>query len=397
MFARIGTLKGVTFVGVGMKRIAPVAEGRGGSIGEARRDVLVQATKFFASLLEFILLVVSYFAVPGSEAFSHVVIVSLSALSLAVSNEVELFESGPLYPMRGNPPRIHVVARLSVLTQGVAIAISLFLLALVGTNPTPVLPYARAVVLVLAFLVLPQVAVEFVQLTWNMGVVGAVLTEGASGSPQPAELAQSALPVSVKRDVQAYGELWQNVIFPLCDDICGQNPAIHLSTTAKEDIWEAYVRFNAQVSHHYMRNPNALIDRHKVAACYSYAVLEACPLWIDARSVREGSAADYANERLAMALACSIVAAELRVVVPRVDSLTDGERRRTLARLDNGLVFPKRVGHGDYVQSVLVSLRHTRREDTFNVLQYALLIFHWERCTFGRDVHHKILGYYRSL
>jgi hypothetical protein len=55
------------------------------------------------------------------------------------------------------------------------------------------------------------------------------------------------------------------------------------------------------------------------------------------------------------------------------------------------------VGHGNYAESVLAALWHTRAEGTYNVLQYALLIYHWECYTLKGDVRREIARYYRSL
>lgn len=283
-------------------------------------------------------------------------------------------------------------------SQGVVIALDMLFLGLLGSSPSLFIPHAWLLIAVLAALALPQLGIEWTSLRWRFDSLASDAKDEVSVNAIRHERpATHGVVATGKRNREAFEYLWEGVILPQCEKMRSANSGIHVDPYAKERVWERYVALNRHVSYTYMRHPDSLIDRHKVAACYSYAVLQAQPLHVTEETLASKPRASTANERLAMVVACSIVAAELRSVLRELDGIDDDCRASALERLDKGLRFPEHVGHGDYEESVLASLRHTRAEGTYNVLQYALLIFHWERCTFGDNVHRAILHHYRLL
>lgn len=134
-----------------------------------------------------------------------------------------------------------------------------------------------------------------------------------------------------------------------------------------------------------MSNSNKPLDRHKVAACYMYAILAAFPLAID-DGVSVDSSPYMANERLAIILGCSILAGFLLETIESVpDETWPGslDKQRLINRVKSGVPFPEKVGHGDYVKNMTECLCFTAIEKSYNILLLAKLLFHWEVLVVG--------------
>ena len=125
-----------------------------------------------------------------------------------------------------------------------------------------------------------------------------------------------------------------------CDDLAA----------ARDRIYAAYLYFNSYCRSAYYQDDAALIDRHQITACLTYAVLVAEPPTVDSALATEKSY--YANERLAFTLACSTLVSFLAQC--HFDRIHAGiadraEYQRIRAARDKllqeGIVLPKTVPH----------------------------------------------------
>lgn len=192
-----------------------------------------------------------------------------------------------------------------------------------------------------------------------------------------------------KRDRTAYERLWEAVIRPAITRL--ESEETRCRSTAKEDIWNAYGIFNLHASENYMRKSVGRLDRHKVAACYTYAVMAAMPLVVDEKHLSE-----HLNERVALVTGCSVLANFLSVAIARSDCFTVEEAEAAQARLREGVRFPNPVGHGTYVDGILNALTFTQIEKNYNILLLALLFYDWEAWLLNPDDHKKVVDYYRQ-
>jgi len=133
------------------------------------------------------------------------------------------------------------------------------------------------------------------------------------------------------------------------------------------------------------------MDRHKVAACYMYAVLAASPLVISDDDSGAAYGKELLNEKLAVRVGCDILSSFLIEACRAVNNTDLEQRIRNV-----GVMCNSGTGHGSYKESVLVCLYYTRREQSFNILMLALLLFHWEKDSFREEEYKIITNHYRQ-
>ena len=195
--------------------------------------------------------------------------------------------------------------------------------------------------------------------------------------------------------------LWNNVIEPeiqglirergvRCDDL----------TAARDRIYAAYLYFSSYCRSAYYQDDAALIDRHQIAACLTYAVLVAEPLMVDSALATEKSY--YANERLAFTLACSTMVSFLvqyhsdRIhagIADHDEYQKIGAARNKL--LQEGIAVPKTVPNEDsYPMTLYRCFRFTAAEGSFNLLSLASLYYLLENATVGKQLYGEMRSYY---
>lgn len=381
--------------------------GHGVTMNVSRSSVFMQAARFIASVFEFLLYLVSFLSTHETDDTGFYVLVLLSGVALGLSNEIETFESGAIVRRAGDPPRLFSVTRVSMASLAILLVLSLGLLAFLGVDKGFIAGHWNWICAALSVLVIPSLGIEFNQLRWQLGNLRPLDNEEMNENGQKRcysfEDACEGIPVNIegtKRNRAAYERIWEQSIERMIRQMEGKYAGLTHTETAKEDIWNAYVAFNTHASNHYMKYSGARLDRHKVCACYIYAILAARPFLVSPKEIGLGcgSTLTFADERLAMHVGCTLLGNGLRRTLRKVDGLGEEEKREAIERLrKTGILFPKQVGHGDYVESVLMSLHHTREEGNYNILQLALIIFHWERCTLSRDVHSAVMRFYREL
>lgn len=173
-------------------------------------------------------------------------------------------------------------------------------------------------------------------------------------------------------DYKSYVEYYETVIVPVVSEYCDQNAGVIVLPNAKEKIWENYEEFNCHCKHEYMKDKQGLLDRHKVTACYIYAILKTNPLVCTIAFQNGDDSSLMLNERLAFCFGMTLLRALIHV---EISKLTDEElKKRATAIFDNQIGFPK-VNHGEYKSNILSQLYQTKREGNYNVLALAETLY----------------------
>lgn len=130
---------------------------------------------------------------------------------------------------------------------------------------------------------------------------------------------------------------------------------------AKEEIWERYCHYNRMYKEHYMtaHEPNARIDRHKIAAGYTASIASVRPLrlWIkntgksqDKEQMPEMVPSNImVNEMLAITVGMSVLTSIC--TSKYVDDIPSNEKGRMAA----GILFPV-IGDGRNADNYHISL-----------------------------------------
>lgn len=123
-----------------------------------------------------------------------------------------------------------------------------------------------------------------------------------------------------------------------------------------------------------MLNVGGKLDRHKVCACYMYAIIRADVL----RCRLADSAGEECylalNENLAITTGLSLLRAFAIASIVHSKRYTDEEKEEYRKRIDNGIIYPK-CNYGDYRSSFAAELHYTRMENSYNVLSLANTLF----------------------
>lgn len=197
------------------------------------------------------------------------------------------------------------------------------------------------------------------------------------------------------RNKNYYRRLWDGVIAPELDMyerheglVCALG-----RIETKRRIWRAYKAFNKHAHDTYMEDPNYPLDRHKVAACYTYAVCAAYPFG----SKVAYSRIPYANEWLAITVGTSVLAGFIEKAMQEIN-LSEEKAEILQSRLTSGWTCDWDVGHGEsYRDCVAQCLSFTGKERNYNVMLLALLLYHWEAEVTGPEIHKQLVTYYRKI
>lgn len=189
-------------------------------------------------------------------------------------------------------------------------------------------------------------------------------------------------------DKSSYHELWKRVIDPTIQDYANRFAGLCCAPDAKEAIWKKYVFFNAHCKRRYMEDPAGKLDRHKVCACYMYAIISANVLSCKLADSDDEQKYLALNENLAITVGMSLLSAFILSAIDCSDQLSDAQRSRYRSRIANGIVFPK-CNHGTYRKNFVAELHYTHEENAYNVLSLANTLFLLEIHTIRADVIHK--------
>ena len=186
-------------------------------------------------------------------------------------------------------------------------------------------------------------------------------------------------------DRDSYQQLWEKVIAPTIQDYANRFAGLCCAHDAKEAIWKKYVYFNSHCKSRYMQDPTGKLDRHKVCACYMYAIVSANVLSCKLADTDDERKYLALNENLAITAGMSLLSAFILSAIDCSTHLTDADKSLYRSRMAKGIVFPK-CNHGTYRKNFAAELHYTQEENAYNVLALANTLFLLETHTIQTDV-----------
>lgn len=173
-------------------------------------------------------------------------------------------------------------------------------------------------------------------------------------------------------DYESYQKYYTKVISPVISEYCDLNGGVIVLGNAKEKIWENYVGFNTYCKDEYMRDRSKLLDRHKVVACYMYAILKTCPMICTIAYENGEDSYLFLNERLALCFGMTLLRALIYDEIMHVPNKNLKEKVKTI--FQDEIAFPE-TNHGNYKDNLLQQLYHTRKESNYNILGLAETLY----------------------
>lgn len=173
------------------------------------------------------------------------------------------------------------------------------------------------------------------------------------------------------QDYKSYEQYYDIGINPIIVELQRKYSNVLVKKEAKEEIWLEYKFFNDLCKGH-MREHENLLDRHKVVACYMCAIEKAgVLLQTDAFQIGDDSLL-LLNERLAMTFGMSLLRS---LIVDMAEKLKQKDiKDKVLEAFDNDIAFPK-CTHGEHKDNILWQLFYTRKDNSYNVLLLAEMLY----------------------
>ena len=189
-------------------------------------------------------------------------------------------------------------------------------------------------------------------------------------------------------DRNSYDHIWSVVIKPTMDDYMNRFSEIAIAYNAQEVIWQEYMKFNQHCKIHYMEDAGGKLDRHKVCACYMYAIVKAkvmsCKL-ADSDTEQRYLAL---NENLAITVGMSLLRAFVLASIDSSEELSGEEKKAYKLKIENGVLFPE-CNHGVYRDNFASELHYSDVERNYNILSLANTLFLLEAHTLETEAVHK--------
>ena len=177
-------------------------------------------------------------------------------------------------------------------------------------------------------------------------------------------------------EIDTYNLIWKNSIFPKVQKVLDyQKDVYYVGDHVKDKIWLSYEEIKNKV-HTYMYNPNGRIDRHKIAAALTSAILNNKPFDIVLRNNDQevSSQAILANEILAFNSALAVVFCFI------IQKAKDDNDNISLKIFEKGFIFPK-CEHGEYETHIFKMLYYSKYNQKFDFFTFSNLLFMIEEYT----------------
>lgn len=189
-------------------------------------------------------------------------------------------------------------------------------------------------------------------------------------------------------DKNSYYKIWDMVIKPTIRDYKNRYSEIAVSHDAREAIWQEYVILNKHCKMIYMKDIGGRLDRHKVCACYMYAIIKADTLSCLLAGSNNEQRFLALNENLAITVGMSVLRAFVLASINSNEDLSDESKKVLAERIYGGLIFPD-CNHGDYRNNFVSELYYTKKENNYNILSLANTLFLLETHTLQIEAVHK--------
>jgi hypothetical protein len=137
-----------------------------------------------------------------------------------------------------------------------------------------------------------------------------------------------------------------------------------------------------------MKNTDGKIDRHKVCACYMYAIVKAGVM--TCRLAESDTEQCYLalNENLAITTGMSLLRAFILAGIESDEELHTDEKLAYKSKVMDGIVFPE-CNHGIYRENFVSELYYANEERNYNILSLSNTLFLLEIHTLKTDVVHR--------
>ena len=175
------------------------------------------------------------------------------------------------------------------------------------------------------------------------------------------------------QDYESYSFYYENGISIIINELQETYDSVIVNPRAKELIWDTYCEFNRHCKQTYMASSTHLLDRHKVVACYMYAIEKAFVL-SSVNSLMQGDSTHiFLNETLAVTFGMSLLRAMIMDAIHFTES-DDKTKQGLLGVFDSDIVFPE-CTHGQFRDNLLSQLSFTRIEGNYNTLSLAETLY----------------------
>ena len=175
---------------------------------------------------------------------------------------------------------------------------------------------------------------------------------------------------------ETYDRIWNNIIFPIYENICDNGNNISFNERTKNKIFRRYKKIRDKVKRKYMEDSEANIDRHKIASVMMVAIEEVYPIKISKKYIfkmwKSRQELDrryiYANETLAFFTALSII-----------ENYKDYGIDGKIEMARNSIVLPETFNESDYAMNTCIDLYYGKRSKNINILTFSNVFFLLEK------------------
>ena len=154
---------------------------------------------------------------------------------------------------------------------------------------------------------------------------------------------------------------------------------VDVSDDAYGRIWDNYVAFKNNCRNKYMKDPDELLDRHKVCACMIFAIIKANVIYECVPKEKQTEFYSVINEDLALTTGLSLLRAFVESSI-RESSIDEKTKIILLKKYEHGFKYPG-ANHGEYRSNFLSELHYTKMEENYNILSLAHTLFLLETYT----------------
>lgn len=179
---------------------------------------------------------------------------------------------------------------------------------------------------------------------------------------------------------ETFDTLWNNGIKPKSKEIVNNNVGIVTFDAASyERIFCEYNKLKDFAKISYMRDPDGLLDRHKVCACLIIAIIKSKPLVYDEREDVFGMKKIF-NENLAITIGLSLL----------YNFISDADGGKNKEWLKDGFEFPVSKRDSTYQELLCLMLHYDVMNNQYSILAVSNILYLIEEYTkLSRTLKHE--------
>lgn len=172
---------------------------------------------------------------------------------------------------------------------------------------------------------------------------------------------------------ETFDKIWEKGILYKGRQIVDSNVGkVVFDEKAKDRILNEYNKLRDYSKVSYMRNPDGLLDRHKVCACLIIAISKTAPL-IDSSSQGVSDLKNIYNENLAISVGLSLL---------RQYIITANKGKKEYIKIfEKGFIFPETERDTRYQELLCLMLSYDIENGHYSILALANILFMIEEYT----------------